>query len=90
MKRPSPEKIEEMRKDLFARVDAGTITIADASRLMRKILGMNRREYAENILKISHDALQAVETGKGNPTLKTLQAVGKPYGLKVAFVRKDS
>ncbi len=90
MKRPSHEKIEEMRKDLFARVDAGTITIADASRLMRKILGMNRREYAENILKISHDALQAVETGKGNPTLKTLQAVGKPFGLKVAFVRKDS
>ena len=55
---------------------------------MRKILGMNRRDYAEKILKISHDALQAVETSKGNPTLKTLQIIGKPFGLNVGFVRK--
>jgi DNA-binding XRE family transcriptional regulator len=90
MKRPSNEKVQEMRKELFEKIDAGTITIAEASRLMRKILGMNRRDYAEKILKISHDALQDVETGKGNPTLKTLQKIGKPFGLEVAFIRKES
>ncbi len=77
-----------MHSDLLSRIDAGTISIAEASRLMRKILGMNRKDYAEKILKISHDALQAVETEKGNPTLKTLQAIAKPFGLKVGFVRK--
>jgi len=30
---------------------------------MRKTLGMNRRVCAEEILKISHDALQDIEQG---------------------------
>lgn len=88
MKRPTNEKIQELREELFFRIDDGTIAISEATRLMRKTLGMNRRDYAEKILKISHDALQAVETGKGNPTLKTLQTIGKPFGLDVGFVRK--
>jgi DNA-binding XRE family transcriptional regulator len=87
MKRPSNEKIDILRQDLFARIDAGNISIGEATRLMRKTLGMNRKDYAEKILKISHDALQAVETGKGNPTLKTLQIIGKPFGFKIGFVR---
>jgi DNA-binding XRE family transcriptional regulator len=90
MKRPSNEKIQELREELFSRIDDGTISIGEATRLMRKTLGMNRRDYAEKILKISHDALQAVETGKGNPTLKTLQTIGKPFGLNVGFVREKS
>lgn len=88
MKRPTNEKIQELREELFFRIDDGTISIGEATRLMRKSIGMNRRDYAEKILKISHDALQAVETGKGNPTLKTLQTIGKPFGLNVGFVRK--
>lgn len=90
MKRPTNEKIQELREELFSRIDDGAISIGEATRLMRKTLGMNRKDYAEKILKISHDSLQAVETGKGNPTLKTLQIVGKPFGLKVGFVRKQS
>ncbi|PLX92615.1 MAG: XRE family transcriptional regulator [Desulfuromonas sp.] len=88
MKRPTPEKIQELREALFSRIDAGEISIGEATRLMRRTLGMNRKDYAEKILKISHDALQAVETGKGNPTLKTLRIIGKPFGLEVGFVRK--
>lgn len=89
MKRPSNEKIQELRDELFSRIDNGTISIGDATRLMRKTLGMNRRDYAEKILKISHDALQAVETGKGNPTLRTLKIIGQPFGLDVGFVRRQ-
>ena len=90
MKRPANEKIQALREELFSRIDVGAISIGDATRLMRKTLGMNRKDYAEKILKISHDSLQVVETGKGNPTLKTLQIIGKPFGLKVGFVRKQS
>ena len=88
MTRPTNEKIQELREELFSRIDDGTISIGETTRLMRKTLGMNRRDYAEKILKISHDTLQAVETGKGNPTLKTLQLIGKPFDLNVGFVRK--
>ena len=88
MKRPSNEKCQQLREELFSQIDAGKISIGDATRLMRKSIGMNRRDYAEKILKISHDALQAVETGKGNPTLRTLTIIGKPFGLHVGFVRE--
>ncbi|MEA3544297.1 MAG: helix-turn-helix transcriptional regulator [Thermodesulfobacteriota bacterium] len=89
MKRPDKEKIQQLRQELFVGIDNGTLNLADATRRMRKTLGMNRRDYAEKVLKISHDALQDIETGKGNPTLKTLNIVGKPFGLKIGFIRKD-
>jgi DNA-binding XRE family transcriptional regulator len=90
MKRPPREKVEALRQELFTRIDAGTISIGEATRLMRKTIGMNRKDYAEKILKISHDALQDVETGKGNPTLKTLKIIGKPFGLEISFVRQKT
>ena len=90
MKRPTDERVQELRQELFSRIDAGTISLGEATRLMRKTLGMNRREYAEKILRISHDALQDVETNKGNPTLKTLRTIAKPFGLEIGFVRKQS
>ncbi len=89
MKRPDKEKIQQLRQELFEGIDNGTLSLADATRRMRKTLGMNRRDYAEKVLKISHDALQAIETGKGNPTLKTLNIVGRPFGLEIGFVRKN-
>ncbi|MCD6526501.1 MAG: XRE family transcriptional regulator [Desulfuromonas sp.] len=83
MKRPSPEKIEQFRKELYEGIDAGTIDIPEASKLMRKILGMSRQTYAAKILRgVSFQTLQAVETRQGNSTLK----IGKPFGLKVRFV----
>ena len=73
---------------MYDDIEAGNIGLAEATRKMRRIIGMNRREYAEKILKIGFETLQDVETGKGNPTLKTLRAVGKHWGLDVGFVRK--
>lgn len=89
MKRPDNATLKKMREELFEGIDNGELTLGQATRRMRKTLGMNRKIYAEQILKISHDSLQDVETGKGNPTLKTLQKVGKPFGLAVGFVRKE-
>ena len=88
MKRPDDHEIKRLRQELFEDIEAGRIGLAEATRKMRKMLGMNRREYAEKVLKIGFETLQAVETGQGNPTLKTLRAIGAPFGLDVGFVRK--
>jgi|LGOV01.1.fsa_nt_gb DNA-binding XRE family transcriptional regulator len=88
MKRPSPEITDKLRKTLYAGIEAGTLDIAAASRLMRKCLGMSRQTYVDKVLKgISFQTLRAVETRQGNPTLKTLEEIGKPFGLKVGFYR---
>ncbi len=88
MKRPEGKELMELRQELIDQIEAGHLGLADATRKMRKILGMNRRDYATKILKIGFDTLQDVETGNGNPTLKTLKIIGAPFGLDVGFVRK--
>lgn len=88
MKRPDEQKMKRLRQELFDDIEEGRVSLAEATRRMRKILGMNRKEYAEKVLKIGFETLQAVETGQGNPTLKTLKAIGDPFGLDVGFVRK--
>ena len=89
MKRPDNSELKRLRLELFNGIEAGQLTLAEATKKMRKTLGMNRKEYAETILKIGFETLQDVETGKGNPTLKTLRAIGAPFGLDVGFIRKQ-
>lgn len=88
MKRPDDQEVKRLRQELCDDIEAGKIGLAQATRKMRKILGMNRKDYAEKVLKIGFETLQDVETGRGNPTLKTLQAIGAPWGLEIGFVRK--
>ena len=89
MKRPDNSELKRLRLELFNGIEAGQLTLAEATKKMRKTLGMNRKEYAVTILKIGFETLQDVETGKGNPTLKTLRAIGAPFGLDVGFIRKQ-
>lgn len=86
MPRKTDEELRQMKAQLFEDIQTGRIDIADATRMMRKVLRMTRRDYAEKIVKLSFETLQAIETRKANPTLKTLEALGKPFGLKVGFV----
>ena len=87
MKRPSPEKARGMKEELYEGIASGSLDMPDASRLMRKILGMNRVEYAQKVLKLSPRILAEFENGKGNPTLATLKKIAAPFGLAVGFVR---
>jgi len=88
MKRPDNKEMVRLRQELFEDIDEGRVSLAEATRRMRRILGMNRRQYAEKVLKIGFETLQGVETGKGNPTLQTLRAIGEPFGLDIGFIRK--
>jgi len=88
MKRRPDKETTKMRVEFYEDIEAGNLSLEEVPRKMRKILGMNRREYAEKILKIGFDTLQDIETGKGNPTLKSLRAIGAAWGLDIAFVRK--
>ena len=86
MKKPSEDEVRRLKAELYDGIESGQIDIAEATKSMRNILGMSGREYAERIAKVSFKTLQAIEKRRGNPTLKTLEALGKPFGLKVGFV----
>lgn len=82
------EEITNEKEKLYADLVAGNLTIGQATRRMRKIVGMTQAEYAEKVLKIYPRVLMDIERDKGNPTLETLQKVAAPFGLVVRFARK--
>ena len=90
MKRPPAEEMARMKEELYRDLAQGEIGIREATRRMRKILGMNQKEYAQKVAGISPRILSEFENGSGNPTLATLDKIGLPFGLKVTFLPPES
>jgi transcriptional regulator with XRE-family HTH domain len=86
MKRPSPQRMADMKEELYRDLARGDIDIREASRRIRRILGMSQKDYALKVAKISPRILSEFEKGTGNPTLSTLQKIGSPLGLQVSFL----
>jgi ribosome-binding protein aMBF1 (putative translation factor) len=89
-KKRTSEEIRREKEALYAEIDQGLLTIGQAVRRMRKIVGMTQIEYSEKILKIYPRVLMEVERDRGNPTLDTMEKMARPFGLKVGFVVKKS
>jgi len=90
MKRPSLSQMGDMKEELYRALARGEIDIRDATRRMRKILGMTQRDYALKVAKVSPRILSEFETGTGNPTLATLERIASPFGLKVTFLPPEA
>ena len=90
MRRYSDQEMTAMKEKLYSDLAAGTIDIRDATRNMRKIIGMTQAEYARKVVKISPRILSDFERGVGNPTLDTLERIGRPFGLKVSFLPPEA
>ncbi len=84
----SPQELEQLRHELFQQLDNGELTLAEASKKMRTIVGKNQIEYAK-WLNIAPRTLIDLERGVGNPTLETLNKLGKPFGLVAVFGRRQ-
>jgi transcriptional regulator with XRE-family HTH domain len=54
---------------------------------MRHLSGLTQPQFARH-RGISVQALRQIESGTGNPTVKTLDAIAGVFGLRVGFVPK--
>lgn len=80
-------ELEERRK-FYEGIEAGAWTLAQTLKEMRKIMHVTQIEFAEQ-LDIAPRIIIDIERGKGNPTLKTLQKIARPFALQLGFcVRK--
>jgi len=79
-----------MKETLYLELASGDIDIRSATVRMRKILGMNQKEYARKVAGISPRILAEFENGTGNPTLATLEKIAKAFGLKVTFLPPEA
>lgn len=75
-----------MRRAFYEGIVRGDLTIAEAMKAMRKITGLTQAEFAAH-RGVSRRVIQDIERGTGNPTIDSLNSIGKLFGLQVAFVR---
>ena len=76
------------KRELIAAIENNELTLGEAVRRMRKISGMNQKAYAERIVGIAPRILAAIARDEGNPTIETLNKIGRPFGYKAGFVPK--
>ncbi|MEJ5864576.1 helix-turn-helix transcriptional regulator [Pseudomonas farsensis] len=61
---------------------------AAVRRLRTEVAQMQQTQFAQ-MCKVSVRTLIQIEQGEGNPTLKSLNAVFKPFGLQMGVVRRN-
>lgn len=83
--RPDPATARAQLDALHAGLADGSIDLAAAVRRMRHLSGLTQPQFARH-RGISVQALRQLESGKGNPTVATLNAVVEVFGLKVGLV----
>ncbi|RII31044.1 MAG: XRE family transcriptional regulator [Geobacter sp.] len=88
-KKRTLEEIRQEKETLYADLEAGRLTLGQATRRMRLIVGLSQTEYAERVLKIYPRVLMEIEKDRGNPTLETLEKIARPFGLRVGFIRRS-
>jgi transcriptional regulator with XRE-family HTH domain len=73
-------------REIHAALSAGTITLGQAiTRLRLEITGLSQARFAK-MCKISERSLLQLEQDAGNPTVKSLNKVMRPFGLAVGIV----
>lgn len=74
--------LDELRDHL----STGSISIGEAvKRLRNEVTGLRQEQFA-SMCKISLRTLRQIEQDEGNPTIQTLNAVFKPFGMRVGIL----
>lgn len=55
---------------------------------IRKGFGMTQQEFAK-ALSVTRRQIAEIEAGTANPTLETMEKIGKLFGFSVGFVPKE-
>lgn len=76
------------KQQLREAIERNEITLGEAVRRMRRISGMSQKSYAQKIVGVSPRVLAEIELDRANPTVETLNKIGRPFGYEVGFVHK--
>ncbi|MBC3299661.1 Helix-turn-helix [Pseudomonas cedrina] len=81
------EERTQLIDSIQAALADGTLDIAAAVRRLRtEVTGLQQTQFAR-MCKISVRTLVHIEHGEGNQTLKSLNAVFKPFGMQMGVVK---
>lgn len=78
---------EELRQLLYERSARGELGLVEAVKLMRKIADKTQAEYAK-LVGVSPRVLIDFERGVGNPTLRSLERMLRPFAMELTIRRQ--
>lgn len=84
-KRLPRETIRERRHALSERARAGQLRLPKGFKDMRTALGLTQAYFAR-MLRMTVRQWAEIERGEANPTMETLERIGRAYGFQVGFV----
>jgi len=82
---PTRDEQNELRRVFYERIVRGELSIPETMKAMRKMTGLTQAEFAAH-RGVSRRVIQDIERGTGNPTVASLNSIGKLFGLQVGFV----
>jgi XRE family transcriptional regulator, regulator of sulfur utilization len=81
----SRDEVEALRRQLTESVPRAGSDIPQLLRTMRLIARKSQAEYAK-LCGVAPRVLADIESGKGSPTVETVEKLLKPFGLRVGVV----
>ena len=90
-KKSTPETRKRLRQEFYKKLneEESEFDLLPTIKLLRRIAGMTQTEYAR-LCKVDPRRLMDFERGVGNPTLSTIEALLKPFNLKLQVGLKRS
>ena len=88
-KKPTKEEVLENRRALAERARKGDLRLPGAVAEIRKGFGMTQEEFAKT-LALTRRQVAEIETGTANPTLETLDRIGRLFGFGIGFIPRTS
>ncbi|WP_186042047.1 helix-turn-helix domain-containing protein [Burkholderia gladioli] len=82
--RKSAEELRALSHALPERIERDQPDVGEATRWIREAIGANQAEFAR-LVGLGKPLIARIERGKANPTLDTLNAIGKTFSLRIAF-----
>ena len=86
-KKPTKDEIYELRRALAERAHHGALRFPEAVSEIRKSVGMTQESFAR-IVGLTRRQVAEIEAGGANPTVETLEKIGRLFGFTVGFVPK--
>lgn len=81
-------EINESRREIIRRAKEGKLVFPEAIRYIREALDLTQQEWA-NYLGMTRQQIIAIESGRANPTIETVNRMLRPFELKVGIVVKE-
>ncbi|MEL3889278.1 helix-turn-helix transcriptional regulator [Ferrovibrio sp. MS7] len=84
-KQLSKAERDALRLKLAEQAAQGALHLPETIKTLRAIMGLNQEGFGR-LFKLTRRQVHELEAGTANPTLETLNRLGRPFGLEAGLV----